>query len=80
MPFSTFSIDDEQGKSIDTFDLPTLYSTNLNHCVDAILDNRPNHLDMLRQLERIHGMSRKFLELNHYIVRHKTKAKFSEEK
>lgn len=49
-----------------------LYCQDLNECVDYILENRVSHIDMVRQLEKIYGKSKKELEKK-YIIRHKNK-------
>ena len=53
------------------FKLSTLYSPDLNQCVDHILSNKPNHLDMIHQLEAIYGRSKRDLMNSKYIVRHR---------
>lgn len=60
--------------SSQKFKLSTLYAPNMNDCVDAILENKHNHLEMLHELELATGMSKRDLENNKYIIRHRTKS------
>jgi hypothetical protein len=56
-------------EDVDTFNtperqlvrVPTLDSPDLNECVDAILSKKPSHLDMVKKLALIHGISKRHL-------------------
>jgi hypothetical protein len=61
--------EDSENKTEPHFELPTFNSSNLNDCVDAILENKPSHQDMLNQLALIHGITKR--ESQKYIIRHK---------
>jgi len=72
------NIEDSNSENDDTkdgyyYEISTLYHPNLNNCVDAILENKPNHLDMMRQMEKLYNCSKRDLEQNKFIIRHRTK-------
>lgn len=47
-----------------------LYCSDLNACVDHIIENQPSHADMINALESHYGKPKKDLR-DKYIVRHK---------
>jgi hypothetical protein len=77
--FAKITADNESEKDEDSDDeterqcvlVPKLYSPNLNDCVDAILDNKPSHQDMINQLALVHGITKG--DSKKYIVRHKAR-------
>ena len=65
--------DGESSDMTNSFPIQMLYNNDLNLCVDSILQNKPNHLDMLHQMEILYGCSKRELEQKNYIVRHRMK-------